>query len=167
MVLQSEQSTRSRLPAPHHLWTSALSTGTLARTIVRRGEIRMAKLETARRRPLEGIRVIDVTKIVAGPNATRMLATMGAEVIRVEWHDQRALDMLRMVRPHAPGGDRESVNRSGLFNNINAGKYGVTLNMNLPQGRDLFKRLVAQSAVLCENYSPAQMERWVLGYPTL
>jgi crotonobetainyl-CoA:carnitine CoA-transferase CaiB-like acyl-CoA transferase len=96
-----------------------------------------------------------------------MLATMGAEVIRVEWHDQRALDMLRMVRPHAPGSDRESVNRSGLFNNINAGKYGVTLNMNLPQGRDLFKRLIAQSSVLCENYSPEQMEKWELGYSTL
>jgi crotonobetainyl-CoA:carnitine CoA-transferase CaiB-like acyl-CoA transferase len=127
----------------------------------------MAQSATAKRRPLEGVRVIDLTKIVAGPNATRMLATMGAEVIRVEWHDQRALDMLRMVRPHAPGGDRESVNRSGLFNNINAGKYGITLNMNLPQGRDLFKRLIAQSSVLCENYSPAQMERWELGYSTL
>ena len=127
----------------------------------------MAQSATAKRRPLQGVRVIDLTKIVAGPNATRMLATMGAEVIRVEWHDQRALDMLRMVRPHAPGGGHESVNRSGLFNNINAGKYGVTLNMNLPQGRDLFKRLIAQSSVLCENYSPEQMERWELGYPAL
>ncbi|MGH7960865.1 MAG: CoA transferase, partial [Candidatus Binatia bacterium] len=49
---------------------------------------------------LEGVRVIDLTKIVAGPNATRLLATMGAEVIRVEWHDDRALDLLRRVRPH-------------------------------------------------------------------
>ena len=127
----------------------------------------MAHSESARRRPLEGVRVIDLTKIVAGPNATRMLATMGAEVIRVEWHDQRALDLLRGVRPLAPGGEADSVNRSGLFNNINAGKYGVTLNMNLPQGRDLFKKLVAGASVLCENYSPNQMERWELGYETL
>ena len=127
----------------------------------------MAQLEPPRRRPLEGVRVIDLTKIVAGPNATRMLATMGAEVIRVEWHDDRALDLLRGVRPHAPGGDPESLNRSGLFNNINTGKYGITLNMNLPQGRDLFKRLIADASVVCENYSPRQMERWELGYDVL
>ncbi|MGE0827308.1 MAG: CaiB/BaiF CoA transferase family protein [Candidatus Binatia bacterium] len=124
-------------------------------------------VKPTRRRPLEGVRVIDLTKIVAGPNATRMLATMGAEVIRVEWHDQRALDMLRGVGPRVPGGDPESVNRSGLFNNINTGKFGVTLNMNVPQGRDLFKQLIAKSTVLCENYSPGQMERWELGYETL
>src|SRR5271167_4457291 len=128
---------------------------------------KMARSEPPKRRPLEGVRVIDLTKIVAGPNATRMLATMGAEVIRVEWHDDRALDLLRGVRPLAPGGEGDNVNRSGLFNNINAGKYGITLNMNLPQGRDLFKRLVADASVLCENYSPRQMERWELGYDVL
>jgi crotonobetainyl-CoA:carnitine CoA-transferase CaiB-like acyl-CoA transferase len=117
--------------------------------------------------PLEGIRVVDLTKIVAGPNATRMLATMGAEVIRVEWHDQRALDLLRALRPSAPGGAPDSLNRSGLFNNLNAGKYGITLNMSLPQGRELFKRLIAKSSVLCENYSPDQMENWGLGYSEL
>lgn len=127
----------------------------------------MAQAAPAKRRPLEGVRVIDLTKIVAGPNATRMLATMGAEVIRVEWHDQRALDMLRGVGPRVPGGDADSVNRSGLFNNLNSGKFGITLNMNVPQGRDLFKRLIAKSVVLCENYSPGQMERWELGYETL
>jgi crotonobetainyl-CoA:carnitine CoA-transferase CaiB-like acyl-CoA transferase len=127
----------------------------------------MASTHNTGRRPLDGIRVIDLTKIVAGPNCTRMLATMGAEVIRVEWHDQRALDMLRAVRPYAPNSDPESLNRSGLFNNINPGKYGVTLNLSLPQGRDLLKRLVAKSSVLCENYSPAQMESWELGYDAL
>src|SRR5215469_17057860 len=109
-------------------------------------------MEPSKRRPLEAIRVIDLTKIVAGPNATRMLATMGAEVIRVEWHDQRALDMLRMVRPGVPGGAPDSLTRSGLFNNINTGKYGITLNMSLPQGRELFKRLITKASVLCENY---------------
>ena len=127
----------------------------------------MAQSAAGKRRPLEGVRVIDLTKIVAGPNATRMLATMGAEVIRVEWHDQRALDLLRGVRPAVPGGDPESLNRSGLFNNINPGKRGITLNMSLPQGRDLFKRLIAKAQVVCENYSPGQMDRWELGYNVL
>jgi crotonobetainyl-CoA:carnitine CoA-transferase CaiB-like acyl-CoA transferase len=120
-----------------------------------------------KRRPFEGVRVIDLTKIVAGPNATRMLATMGAEVIRVEWHDERALDLLRAVRPLVPGGEPGSLNRSGLFNNINTGKYGITLNRNLPQGRDLFKKLIEKASVLCENYSPGQMDRWELGYDVL
>ncbi len=127
----------------------------------------MAQSEPTRRRPLEGVRVIDLARIVAGPNATRMLATMGAEVIRVEWHDDRAIDLLRGVRPAVPGGEPGSLNRSGLFNNINTGKYGITLNMNLPQGRDLFKRLIAKATVLCENYSPGQMDRWELGYDVL
>ena len=126
----------------------------------------MAQTNTGRR-PLEGVRVIDLTKIVAGPNATRMLATMGAEVIRVEWNDQRALDLLRGVRPVVAGGDGDNLNRSGLFNNINPGKYGITLNMSLPQGRDLFRQLIAKATVLCENYSPAQMDRWELGYEEL
>jgi len=94
-------------------------------------------MESGKRRPLEGIRVIDLTKIVAGPNATRMLATMGAEVIRVESHDQRALDMLRMIRPRVPGGAPDSLNRSGLCNNLNAGKYGITLSMTKDQVKDL------------------------------
>src|SRR5438552_185785 len=127
----------------------------------------MAQSQPARPRPLGGIRVIDLTKIVAGPNATRLLATMGAEVIRVEWHDQRALDMLRMIRPAVPGGDPASLNRSGLFNNLNAGKFGISLNMSLPQGSELFKRLIAKASVLCENYSPEQMESWDLGYQAL
>lgn len=121
----------------------------------------------SKRRPLEGVRVIDLTKIVAGPNCTRMLATMGAEVIRVEWHDDRALDLLRMVRPYAPDSIDGSMNRSGLFNNINPGKYGVTLNLSLPQGRELFKKLIAKADVLCENYSPKQMQSWDLGYDSL
>ena len=91
----------------------------------------MAESTPVKKRPLEGVRVIDLTKIVAGPNATRMLATMGAEVIRVEWHDQRALDLLRTIRPRVPGGEPDSVNRSGLFNNLNAGKYGITLNLSI------------------------------------
>jgi crotonobetainyl-CoA:carnitine CoA-transferase CaiB-like acyl-CoA transferase len=96
-----------------------------------------------------------------------MLATMGAEVIRIEWHDQRALDMLRAVNPRVRGGPEDSLNRSGLFNNINPGKFGITLNLSLPQGRELLKRLIAKSSVLCENYSPGQMESWGLGYQAL
>src|SRR5260370_22983582 len=67
----------------------------------------------------------------------------------------------------ASGGDHESLNRRGLFNNINQGKDGVTHKLSFPQGRELFKRLIKTATVLCENYSPSQMQSWELGYKEL
>jgi crotonobetainyl-CoA:carnitine CoA-transferase CaiB-like acyl-CoA transferase len=138
---------------------------------------------TNQRKPrwaLEGVRVVDLTWLLAGPGGTRILASFGAEVIRVEWRDPRALDFLRYTGPFPPRtGERgnqgllegnpasNGVNRSGNFNNINAGKFGITLNLNHPRGREILKRLVGVSHVLCENFSPDQMERWGLGYDTL
>jgi crotonobetainyl-CoA:carnitine CoA-transferase CaiB-like acyl-CoA transferase len=138
---------------------------------------------TNQRKPrwaLEGVRVVDLTWLLAGPGGTRILASFGAEVIRVEWRDPRALDFLRYTGPFPPRtGERCSqgllegnpasngVNRSGNFNNINAGKFGITLNLNHPRGREILKQLVSVSHVLCENFSPDQMERWGLGYDAL
>ena len=135
---------------------------------------------SSKRRALEGVRVIDLTWLLAGPGGTRILATLGAEVIRVEWGDPRALDFLRYTGPFpknlvgsdvdqsvTAGSTSNGVNRSGNFNNINAGKFGITLNLNHPKGREILKQLVASAHVLCENFSPDQMDRWGLGYEAL
>jgi crotonobetainyl-CoA:carnitine CoA-transferase CaiB-like acyl-CoA transferase len=135
------------------------------------------------RRALEGVRIIDLTWLQVGPQATRLLATFGAQVIRVEWRERKAIDFIRYVPPFAPDhatadggrsqgvtrshGIRGSYNRNGYFNNTNPGKYDITLNLNHPKGRDLLRQLVRDANAICENFSPSQMDKWGLGYHEL
>jgi crotonobetainyl-CoA:carnitine CoA-transferase CaiB-like acyl-CoA transferase len=143
----------------------------------------MANQGNARPRALEGIRIIDLTWLQVGPQATRLLASFGAQVIRVEWRKRGAIDFLRYFQPFAPDratpdggrvqgaapshGLRGNYDRGAYFNNTNPGKYGVTLNLNHPKGRDLLKRMVRDANALCENFSPGQMDKWGLGYEEL
>lgn len=107
---------------------------------------------------LEGIRVLDLTRVLAGPFCTAMLADMGAEVIKVE---------------HPRGGDlaREpsvAVNgESYYFMSLNRGKRGITLNLKDPEGACLLKDLVARCDVLVENFRPGVMDRLGLDWPAL
>lgn len=137
--------------------------------------------ESKPRRALEGVRVIDLTWLLAGPGGTRILASLGAQVIRVECREPRAVDFLRYTPPFPrrdsspppqdagilAGSPANGFNRSGLFNNINPGKFAITLNLSNPKGRDLLRRLVAQAHVLCENFSPERMDQWGVGYAEL
>jgi crotonobetainyl-CoA:carnitine CoA-transferase CaiB-like acyl-CoA transferase len=134
-------------------------------------------------RALDGVRIIDLTWLQVGPQATRLLASFGAQVIRVEWRKRGAIDFLRYFQPFAPDharpeggrvqgaapshGIRGSYDRGAYYNNTNPGKYGITLNLNHPKGRDLLKRMVSETNVLCENFSPSQMDKWGLGYEEL
>jgi crotonobetainyl-CoA:carnitine CoA-transferase CaiB-like acyl-CoA transferase len=113
--------------------------------------------------PLAGIRVCDLTWIVAGPQATRILADFGAEVIRVE-HGQ-SLDAIRFAPPIM--GEQPSGSNSGTFNYFNRNKKSVLLNVRHPMGRDVLKRLIAASDVVVENYSSRVMESWELDYPQM
>ena len=140
-------------------------------------------MSAKKRRPLEGVRIADLTWLLAGAGGPRLLASLGAEVIRIEWRDR--LDFLRYMPPFASQkgeqpekagpmdltgldtGKAQSVNRSGYFNDINAGKYGISLNMKAPQGRELFKKLVAVSDVVVEAFTAQTMQKWGLGYDTL
>lgn len=112
-------------------------------------------------RPLVGVRIVDLSWIVAGPQATRILADFGAEVIRVEYEGR--MDSMRLSLPTKTN----SVNASGFFNNLNRNKLSISLNMNHPKGIDLFKRLVVISDAVVENYSPRVMEGWGLSYEAL
>jgi crotonobetainyl-CoA:carnitine CoA-transferase CaiB-like acyl-CoA transferase len=102
--------------------------------------------------PLEGIRVLDFTWVVAGPAATRVLADQGAEVIKVE----------RKVKEFIIGS-----RRAGLMADLNRNKRSIAINMALPAGVDLAHRLVKVSDIVVDNFSARVMRQWGMDYPSL
>jgi CoA:oxalate CoA-transferase len=111
---------------------------------------------------LSGIRVLDLTNVLAGPFAAFQLAQLGAEVVKVEVPGSG--DLARAL-----GADRE-LNRRGMgasFLAQNAGKKSVTLNLKHPGGKDAFLKLVATADVVVENFRPGVMHRLGLGPDTL
>ncbi len=115
---------------------------------------------------LQGIRICDLSGILAGAGATRILAAFGAQVIRIEDpSNQGRWDIVRGSAPYVD--DRRGINLGGMFNNHNVEKLGITLNLRTDQGKELFLRLVAMSDVVTENFSAGVMERLGLGYERL
>ena len=114
-------------------------------------------------RPLDGIRVADFSWFGAGPIAGRTLADFGAEVIRVE--SEARVDGLRRGEPQKPGVG--GYNASGFYNNFNAAKRSLLLNMSADGARDVALRLVERSAVFLSNLTPRVIERWGLTYEQL
>ena len=107
---------------------------------------------------LDGLVVLDLTRVLAGPYAGMLLADMGATVYKVEMpnvgDDSRAM---------GPFVNKQSV----YFANFNRGKVGITLNLKAPEGKEIFKELVKKADVLIENYRPGTMEKLGLGYDVL
>ena len=106
---------------------------------------------------LDGVRVLDFTSVMAGPFATRMLADLGAEVIKVESLEG---DQVRARPPKRDG-------HSAYFGNLNAGKQSIACNLKSPEIIDLIKQLVATCDVLVENFRPGVMARFGLDFATL
>jgi crotonobetainyl-CoA:carnitine CoA-transferase CaiB-like acyl-CoA transferase len=116
------------------------------------------------RLPLDGIRVLDLTMVWAGPAGTRLLADMGAEVIKVE--SARSWDMLRSL--HFLGGTTERWwNKAAYFNHNNRNKYACTIDLQTARGRELALRLVAMSDVVFENYRADVLSKLGLDYDDL
>ena len=105
---------------------------------------------------LHGVRVLDLTRVLAGPFSTMMLADMGADIIKIE--QPVTGDDSRTFYPHQNG-------ESAYFMNLNRNKRGITLN--LKKGKDLFIEMVKTADILVENYRPGTMEKLGLGYETL
>ena len=113
-------------------------------------------------RPFEGIRIIDITHVLAGPFAAYQLAVLGADVIKVEHPDEP--DQSR-----ESGTDR-ALNRRNLgtsFLTQGSNKRSITLDLKTEAGRDILKKLVARADVLVENYRPGAFEALGLGYEAL
>src|SRR5262249_22644196 len=105
-------------------------------------------------RPLEGVRVLDLTRVVAGPHSTRLLAELGTDVIKLEPPEG---DQTRGARtagyPSPPG-----------FVQLNLGKRLIAVDLAQPAGRDLVRRLAGAVDVLMENFRPGVMAAWGLDY---
>jgi crotonobetainyl-CoA:carnitine CoA-transferase CaiB-like acyl-CoA transferase len=110
-------------------------------------------------RPLDGLRVLDFSRVLAGPFATQVMAELGAEVTKVE--RPRGGDESRGFEPQLPGGE------SAYFFALNRGKKSVTLNLKAPRGRAIARDLAAQADVVVENFLPGEMTRHGLDYATL
>ena len=112
---------------------------------------------------LSDIRIIEIGEMVSAPYAAKMLADMGAEVIKVE--RPRVGDRARSMGPFpASGPDPE---QSGLFLSLNANKLGVTLDISQPAGFTILERLVVQADILIHNVPPPAMDRIGLGFDRL
>ena len=109
--------------------------------------------------PLRGVRVLDLTRVLAGPFCTMNLADLGAEVIKIEVPGRG--DDSRSFAPMMPSGD------SGYFYSVNRGKRSVTLDLRIEDGAEVFLELAAKSDVVVENFSPGTMDRFKVGYAQL
>jgi CoA:oxalate CoA-transferase len=115
---------------------------------------------------LAGIRVLDLTRVYAGPYCAMLFADMGAEVIKIEPPEGE------MIRDNPPlvkegeGGPHDR-SRSGYFLTLNRNKYGITLNLKHPQAVSIFKELVKIADIVLENYAPGVMKRLGIDYPVL
>lgn len=108
--------------------------------------------------PLQGIRIIDASTMLAAPWAATYLADFGAEVVKIE-HPETG-DQARKYGKQKKG--------IGVFwKTLNRNKKGITLNLGKPEGQEIFKELVAGCDVLIENYRPGTFERWNLGWDVL
>ncbi len=102
---------------------------------------------------LEGIRVLDFTRVMAGPFCTALLADVGAEVIKVEPPDG---DDYRHIGPFRDG-------ESALFIQMNRGKKSITVNLKSAEGLEAVRRLIAVSDVVIENFRPGVADRLGVG----
>src|SRR4029078_1732715 len=110
-------------------------------------------------RPLDGITVLDLTRVLSGPYCTMLLGDMGARVIKIE-QPGRGDDTRAWGPPFVHG-------ESTYFLSINRNKESVTLDYKQPDGRAILDRLIAKSDVLVENFRPGTLEKQKLDFQSL
>ena len=116
--------------------------------------------------PLSHIRVLDLSRVLAGPWAGQNMADLGAEVIKVErpktGDDSRAYGPPWIKNPQG-----QDTTEGAYFMGANRGKKSITVNLTHPEGQELVRKLVAKCDVLIENYKVGDLDRYGLGYQDL
>lgn len=113
--------------------------------------------------PLAGLKVMDLAWVVAGPLIGRALAEFGATVVRIE--SSKRVETARLMGPFPNG--KPDVQRSVLFENCNANKYGLSLDLSKPEARAIALELACWADVVIESFMPGQMGKFGLGYERL
>src|SRR5262245_30480086 len=116
--------------------------------------------------PLQGIRILDLTRVLAGPYATQMLADLGAEVIKIE-RPGTGDDTRAWGPPFLHDRRGRATRDSTYFLCCNRGKKSVTLDLSHPRGQEIVRSLVPQCDVLAENFKVGDLARYGLDYASL
>lgn len=116
--------------------------------------------------PLEGIRVFDLTRILAGPSCTQMLGDLGADVIKIE-RAGAGDDTRKFAPPYIKDDEGNDTSEAAYFCAANRNKRSVTLDISKPEGQAIAKRLIGTSQVLVENFKTGGLKQYGLSYDDL
>ena len=116
--------------------------------------------------PLNGIRVFDLTRVLAGPSCTQILGDLGADVIKIE-RPEHGDDTRKYGPPFVLDVDGTETTESGYYLSANRNKRSVTLNLTGAEGQSLAKRMINQCQVLAENFKVGNLAKFGLDYPSL
>ncbi len=116
--------------------------------------------------PLKGIRVLDLSRILAGPTCTQLLGDLGAEVIKIE-NPKGGDDTRSWGPPFVTGADGAPTDRSSYFLCANRNKYSVAVDISTSEGQDTIRAIAAQSDIVIENFKPGGLQKYGLDAATL
>ncbi len=125
-----------------------------------------AKTTSPKAQALAGLRVLDLSRILAGPTATQLLADLGAEVIKIE-RPGTGDDTRGWGPPFVLDAEGRETRESAYFLSANRGKHSVAVNIADPRGQVILQALAARADVLVENFKPGDLKRYGLDYATL
>lgn len=108
--------------------------------------------------PLDGVRVLDISTVIAAPFGATLLGDFGAEVIKIEMPNVG--DPLRNLGPYKDG---EGLRWAGIARN----KRSITIDLHKEEGKEILKKLVAKSDIVIENFRTGTLEKWGIGYEEL
>ncbi len=115
---------------------------------------------------LHGVRILDLSRILAGPSATQLLGDLGADVVKVEKPDEGD-DTRKWGPPYVPGRDGGDTDESAYYLSANRNKRSIAVDIATGEGQDLLLRLLENADVLVENYKVGGLKKYGLDYPTL
>ena len=116
--------------------------------------------------PLEGIRVLDLSRVLAGPLVAQMLGDLGAEVVKIEKPGDGD-DSRSYGPPFLNDADGQRTRESGFYLSANRNKRSVTVDLGKPEGQDIIRRIAEKSDVLIENFRVGTLAKFGLDYPSL